>query len=366
MIGSILVVVGIVAIVMVHETGHFLAARAVGMKVTEYFFGFGPRLWSTRRGETEYGVKALPLGGYVRIVGMSPLEEIAPEDEGRTYRDHPFWAKSVVVLAGSATHFTVAFLLFYLVIAGLGVPSQTTTVDTIQATLDNGSPTPAATSGLQAGDTIVALDGSPTPEWTDLVDAISSHPGESVALSVERGSTLLTIDVTLAAVDNGSGGQRGYLGVAPTIETERAGPVVGLGRAGRELGDAVVASGQGLWGLVTGVPKLLAAVFGGNTASLGDNRPVSPIGLVGIAGDLGPAYALELVAYVAVFVVVLNVIPLYPLDGGHFAVALYEKLRRRKADIRKLMPVAATVITFLVIVGLLAIYLDIVHPFTLR
>jgi membrane-associated protease RseP (regulator of RpoE activity) len=131
------------------------------------------------------------------------------------------------------------------------------------------------------------------------------------------------------------------------------------------VGGAVVASVKGLGQLVTGVPQLVAAVFGGSVDDVGDNRPVSPIGLVGIAGDLGPAYALQLVAYVAVFVGVLNVIPLYPLDGGHFAVALYEKIRGRKADVRKLMPVAAAVVTFLVLIGLLGIYLDIFHPIDL-
>lgn len=365
MMGGILVVVGIVAIVMIHETGHFLAARAVGMKATEFFFGFGPRLWSTRRGETEYGIKLLPLGGYTRIVGMSALEEIAPEDEGRTYQDKPFWAKSLVVLAGSATHFPVAFLLFYLVVSGVGLPVAITTLDSIQATLDDGSATPAAAAGLLPGDTVTSLAGIPTTEWQDLVDEITARPGQTVALGVERAGQVLSLQVTLASVDDGEGGQRGYLGVSPGTRTERAGAFEGIGRAGAAVGDAVVASGRGLWQLVTGVPALVGAVFGGHADSVGDNRPVSPIGLVGIAGDLGPAYALQLVAYVAVFVGVLNMIPLYPLDGGHFAVALYEKLRGRAADVRKLMPIAAAVVAFLVIVGLLGVYLDIFHPLDL-
>ena len=365
MSGGILVIVGIIAIVMIHETGHFLAARAVGMKATEFFFGFGPRLWSTRRGDTEYGVKAFPVGGYVRIVGMSPLEEIAPEDEGRTYRDKPFWAKSLVVLAGSATHFPVAFLIFYIVVSGIGFAVPTTTVDRVQASLEDGTATPAAAAGIRAGDTVTSLDGVSTPEWQDLVDAITVRPGESVAVGIERDGQALTLDLTLAAVDDGTGSRRGYLGVSPGARNERVGPIAGLGKAGSAVGDAVVASVKGLGQLVTGVPQLVAAVFGGSVDDVGDNRPVSPIGLVGIAGDLGPAYALQLVAYVAVFVGVLNAIPLYPLDGGHFAVALYEKIRGRKADVRKLMPVAAAVVTFLVIIGLLGIYLDIFHPIDL-
>jgi len=365
MTAGILVIVGIIVIVMVHETGHFLAARAVGMKATEFFFGFGPRLWSTRRGDTEYGIKALPLGGYVRITGMNLLEEVAPEDEGRTYRDKPFWAKSLVVLAGSATHFPLAYLLFYLVIVGVGLPTATTTVDGVQAALDDGSPSPAALADLRAGDAIVAFGAVATPEWEDLVDAIATHPGEQVTLTVEREGETLFIDVVLASVDDGAGGESGYLGVASRIGTERVGPVAGLGEAGKTLGDAVVSSGRGLWELVTGVPRLLSAVFGGNLEDVGDSRPVSPIGLVGIAGDLGPGLALYLVGQVAVFVGVFNVVPLYPLDGGHFGVALYEKLRGRPADVRKLMPVAAAVVAFLVVIGLLAVYLDIASPLDL-
>ncbi|MBM3694546.1 MAG: RIP metalloprotease [Actinobacteria bacterium] len=365
MSGGFLVVLGIIVIVMVHEAGHFFAARAVGMKATEFFFGFGPRLWSTRRGETEYGVKALPLGGYVRITGMNPMEEVAPEDEGRTYRDKPFWAKSLVVLAGSATHFPLAFLLFYLAASGIGMPVRTTTVADVQAAMDDGSPTPAAVAGLLAGDTVISLAGTPTPEWGDLVEAIVERPGQTVSLGVEREGRAFSIEITLAAVDDGAGGERGYLGIAPGTRTARAGPVAGLGEAGSSLGNAVVASGRGLWDLVTGVPRLVAAVVGGDADQVGDNRPVSPIGLVGIAGDLGVSYAVQLVAYVAVFVGLLNAIPLYPLDGGHFAVALYEKLRGRPADVRRLVPVAATVIAFLVVIGLLAVYLDIAHPFRL-
>jgi len=364
MSGGLLVVVGIIVMVMVHETGHFLAARAVGMKITEFFFGFGPRLWSTRRGETEYGVKVLPLGGYVRITGMNLLEEVAPEDEGRTYRQKPFWAKSLVVLAGSATHFPLAFLLFYAVVSGTGVPVATTTVAAVQDTYQ-GVPTPAAEAGLLPGDTVTALGGTPTPEWEDLVEAIKAHAGDAVALQVDRAGEVLVFDVVLMSVDDGAGGQRGYLGIASDTRNERAGPIAGLGRAGRLVGEMTVASGRGLWQLVVGVPRLLGAVLGGNLDEVGDNRPVSPIGLVDVAGDLGPAFALQLLAQVAIFVGVFNAIPLYPLDGGHFAVALYEKLRGRPADVRKLMPVAAMVLTFLVIIGLLAVYLDIANPLDL-
>ena len=132
MLGGFITVFGIIAIVMIHETGHFVAAKKFGMKATEYFFGFGPRLWSTQRGETEYGIKAIPAGGYVRIIGMSPLEEVAPEEEHRTYRGKPFWQKSIVVMAGVASHFVIAFILLWtadVVVGQLGIMAVDRVVD---------------------------------------------------------------------------------------------------------------------------------------------------------------------------------------------------------------------------------------------
>ena len=172
MLSAVIVIVGIIAMVMIHEGGHFVAAKAVGMKATEFFFGFGPKLWSVQRGETEYGVKAIPLGGYVRVVGMNPYEEVHPEDEGRTYRERPFWAKSVVVLAGVASHFVVAFVLFLLVFSVVGISKLSTTIDEVSPTVE-GSTSPALIAGLRPGDEIIALDGLETPDWGVLIDTIA-------------------------------------------------------------------------------------------------------------------------------------------------------------------------------------------------
>jgi membrane-associated protease RseP (regulator of RpoE activity) len=354
---------------MIHESGHFLAAKAVGMKATEFFFGFGPRVWSIRRGETEYGIKAIPLGGYVRVVGMNPYEEVAPEDEGRTYRDKPFWAKSAVVLAGVASHFVVAFIIFFLVHTAIGIGVRTTTVQTVLATLENGAATPAATAGLQSGDKIISLDGVVTAEWGDLVDAIGARPGHTVTLGVERAGSLISIQATLASEKTATGGERGFLGIEPGTTRLRAGPLTGLARAGGSVGSAVVMSVEGLGRLVTGLPGLIGNVFSGNTGAIGDNRPASPIGLVRIGAETqayGLGFTLELVAVVNIFVGIFNVVPIYPLDGGHFTVALYEKLRGRQVDPRKLAPVAAVVVAFMVLLGVLAIFLDLVAPFRVQ
>jgi membrane-associated protease RseP (regulator of RpoE activity) len=369
MIGGLIIVFGIISMVMIHEAGHFLAAKAVGMKATEFFFGFGPRVWSMRRGETEYGIKAIPLGGYVRVVGMNPYEEVAPEDEGRAYQDKPFWAKSVVVLAGVASHFVVAFLIFYVVHSAVGIGVRTTTIHTVQATLTDGTTTPAAIAGLEPGDKILSLDGVATPGWADLVDAISARPGETVSLSVNRGGAFYSITATLASEKDSSGTAKGFLGIEPGTTRLRANPIAGLARAGGSVGSAVIMSAEGLWRLVTGLPSLVGNVFSGNAGAIGDNRPASPIGLVRIGAETqayGLGFTLELVAVVNIFVAIFNVVPIYPLDGGHFTVALYEKLRGRRVDPRKLAPVAAAVVALMVLLGGLAIFLDLVAPFRVQ
>ncbi len=368
MIGGLIVVIGIIAMVMVHEAGHFFAAKATGMKATEFFFGFGPKLWSTRRGETEYGVKAIPLGGYVRIIGMNPYEEVAPEDVGRTYRVQPFWAKSVVVLAGVASHFVVAFLIFFLVGTLIGSEEATTTVNAVIATLEDGSVTPAATAGIEPGDTILRIGGVEIDTWSEIESEIRANPGETVAIRVERDAEVLVLTATLAALDDDAGGKRGFLGVAPTAETVRMNPIAALVDSGASVGQATGASSIGMWQLFTGLGDLVTATLTGDIGSINETRPASPIGLVRIGAqteEFGIGFTLKLIALINVFVGLFNLIPMYPLDGGHFTVALYEKIRGREADVAKLAPIAAAVIIFMVLLGVLAIYLDIASPFTL-
>jgi membrane-associated protease RseP (regulator of RpoE activity) len=379
--GPFIMIVGIILMIVIHEGGHFVAAKYFGMKATEAFFGFGPRLWSTRRGETEYGIKAIPFGGYVRIIGMNPFEEVAPEEEGRTYRVAKFWKKSVVVLAGIATHFVVAFTILLLVGLIYGTVARdtndnvlvTTTVGAVsEAVLDGSEASPAAIAGTKVDDVIVATDGVPVLIWADFADFAADRPGETVVIGVEREGQQLDLTATLASVERPKrDAQRnvildaddepvmetvGFFGVTPLAQREYHGVIGMVGITLSQMGEAIVQSVNGLWQMVVGFPKLIMATFGGDDEILETVRPVSPIGLVKLAGPVEGT--LQLLALVNIFVGVLNFVPLYPLDGGHFAVAAYEKITGRVPAVEKMMPVAAAVFIFLVSLGLMGLYFD--------
>jgi membrane-associated protease RseP (regulator of RpoE activity) len=384
--GTTVMLVGIVLMVVIHEGAHFVAAKAFGMKATEAFFGFGPRIWSTTRGETEYGIKAIPLGGYVRIIGMNPLEEIDPEDEDRTYRTAVFWKKSVVVLAGIFSHFVMATLLLVTVFAIWGGVATdeagdripTLTLSAVAPNTPSGEASPSATAGFEAEDLLRTYDGVALSSWDDFVERVRADGGETVLIGYDRdgavGEALTTlafaempviVDGAIVIDERGDDVTElvGYFGAAPEIAREQLGFFGAVGAAFRGVGEAAVQSVQGLWQLVVGFPKLFMSVFGGNEEVLDEVRPISPIGLARLAGPMEST--LMMLALVNVFVGVLNFIPLYPLDGGHFAVALYEKIRGRAPDVTKLMPVAAVVIIFLITVGLMGVYLDIFKPLEL-
>jgi membrane-associated protease RseP (regulator of RpoE activity) len=377
-------IAGIIAMIVIHEGGHFLAAKAFGMKSTEAFFGFGPKLWSLERGETEYGVKAIPLGGYVRIIGMNPFEEIPTEDEERTYRAAPFWKKAVVVLAGIFSHFVVALLLLWFVgtVWGVvvfdddGTPVRTTTVAAVSALVPGTTETtPAHEAGTEAGDVIVGTNGLPVTSWDEFVEFASAHGGEEVVIAVNRDGIALDLQSTLVLIDRpvvvdgeyvlGPDDEPvteevGFFGVTPEAERESVGPLAMIPRAASQFGEAIVMSVRGLWEMIIGFPKLIMSLFGGDDEILDTVRPISPIGLVRISGPMEST--LLLLAMVNIFVGVLNFVPLYPLDGGHFSVAAYEKVTGRTPNVERLLPVAAAVFIFLVSLGLVGVYLDIFKP----
>ena len=373
MLGGIVMILAIATFIMVHEAGHFFAARATGMKATEFFLGFGPKIWSTKPGETEFGVKAIPLGGYVRIIGMNPLEEVEPDDVGRTYREQVFWKKSVVVLSGVALNFVMAYLLLFFAVWLYGLPGDvTTTIEELSLTLEDGSATPAALSDVQVGDTITAVYGIRVNDWETARSLIAAHPNETIPITVDRDGERVVLSVALASVTREIEGVEstvGFFGVVPELTIIDVGFFESLGVAATEEVEFVKLSFQALGNLLK--PSSLVELGGvllGNTDVSDENRVTSPIGLVQIgsqAAEIGIPNLLLIMASVNIILAIFNGLPLYPLDGGHFAVALYEKISGREANVRRLIPLAAAVIILMLFLGVVAITLDIVNPIDL-
>lgn len=367
--GIFLFVEALLGMILIHEAGHFSFAKLFGIKVEEFFVGFGPRLWSFRRGETEYGIKALPLGGYVRIAGMNPLEEPAPEDRARTFGAKPPWQRAIVLGAGSASHFLLAviFLAIFFMAVGLPVYGGPPLVGRVEATL-GGEPSPAAEAGLKAGDRILEVDGMEIGDSDELIAYTRDHVGEEIELLVERDGERFTITVTpvLSEIDGVEAGRLGILLSEEIIARERSNPFVAVGKAARTTVTmtrlSFVALGQAF--SPSGLARIGRQVIGDEDRGLRD-----PAGIVGAgrlagqaasSGNLGTL--LLLLAGLNVFVGIFNILPLPPLDGGHLAVVVWEKLTGRKVDMRKLLPITAVVAGLLILLTLSLTYLDFVDP----
>ena len=366
--GVVVFVLVIIVTIMFHEFGHYITAKRFGMKVEEFFLGFGPRLWSTRRGETEYGVKAIPAGGYVRIAGMNPFQEVPPEEVPRTFGAKPAWQRAIVLVAGSFTHFVLAFLLLMPFFLFIGVDEPRPVVDEVVATLEGGDdPTPAADAGLRPGDRIVAVDGTPVDDWEAVSAFLFERPGERVELTLERDGAEIPVSVTLAAEDlNGDGTRDGFLGIRPSFERVREGPVGAAAESGSLIGTFTVESVKAFGRVFgpEGIGRLYKVLVGQE-----QRRPddvVSVVGAARLSGDAAQAgqwdFLLILFAQINIFVGLLNLVPLPPLDGGHLAVLGFEKLSGRKVDVRKLIPLTAVVAAFLMLFMVTTVTVDILRP----
>jgi membrane-associated protease RseP (regulator of RpoE activity) len=391
LLGWVIFLVALLFSVMLHETGHFVTAKKFGMKATRYFVGFGPTLWSIKRGETEYGIKALPLGGFVKIIGMHSLDEVDdPDDEPRSFRRHPAWERIVVLCAGSFMHFVLAFLLIFGLALGIGIQNENTTqlgtVSTCVAAnttqLSNGTCTasdpasPAKLAGLRVGDQVTAFNGKPVSNWTQLGDAIRKAPAGSTAeITVQRDGKPLTLHATLATVSGRSGA---YLGIAPAVVFQTVNPVRAAQYAGSSFGQVLVGSVKAVGALPGAVTKLFSKDRGSTAGG-------QVIGVVGAAEATGSAVAanvgwqykvsfvLLLIASLNIFVGIFNMLPLLPLDGGHVAVVVWERIRAWFArlrgrpdpglvDMTKLLPVSFSVFVILMFLSVALILADIVNP----
>jgi membrane-associated protease RseP (regulator of RpoE activity) len=367
-LGILLFVLGIFVMILAHEAGHFVAARRFGIKVEEFFVGFGPRLWSFRRGETEYGVKALPLGGYVRIAGMNPFQEPSPEDLPRTFGAKPKWQRAVVLVAGAATHFVLAFVFLVVLFGVVGIPTRfAPQVEGVEPRLD-GEPSPAAAAGLRPGDEVLSVDGRQV-DYEGFLRYVGGSAGERITIVVERDGRRVTLEATpvLAPVEGREIGRLGILvGAGEVLARSRSGPLETLVDSGRTVGRLVVDSFRAM-GRVFGPEGLsrIGQALGGTR----ERTVEDPIGVVGAGRFAGQAVAagqldvfLTLFAFFNVFVGILNLLPLPPLDGGHLAVLGIEAATRRRIDPRRLIPITALVAGFLILFTVSLLYLDVVAP----
>jgi len=358
----------IVGVILVHEAGHFTAAKACKMKVEEFFVGFGPRLWSVRRGETEYGVKLLPAGGYVKIAGMNPFQPPPAEAAGRTYADKPPWQRATVILAGPVTHFLIAILTLAAVFVFFGTPRYAPypEIQGVSATLD-GQVSPAKAAGLRPGDLITSVDGKTTRSSAAVAAVTKDAVGRPLAVGYVRDGRRFTTTVTPVAVTV-AGQEIGRIGVeigGKVIGYDRTNPLTGIARGVTltwDIGKAVIARLGDVFG-PAGLHRI-GELLGGAPRKTTDVGSI--VGTAQLAGDAAKAHQwsdlLLLFATVNVFVGILNLIPVLPFDGGHLAIAIWEKVTRRRVDTRKLVPVAAIVFGFLMLVSVSVLYLDIVNP----
>ncbi len=390
LLGWVIFVAALLISIMLHEAGHFATAKKFRMKVTQFFVGFGQTLWSRTKGETEYGVKALPFGGFVKITGMTALDEVDPADEPRSFRRQPGWQRLIVLAAGSFMHFALAFVLLIVLAIGIGLASDNSTkIGAVSACIpptvtafDNGTcpngaqVSPAKAAGIRTGDKIVAIGGKQVRNWTELGAAIRAQPtGTPVAVTVLRDGKRLVLHANPAEIPGRSGS---YLGIGNAATFQRLGPLSAVTYAGSTFG-------QVLSGSVTAVGHLPAAIpdlFAKDRARTPAGQVSSVVGVGGITAQvvaakdswkIKVAYVLLIIISLNIFVGAFNLLPLLPLDGGHIAVVIYERVRAWLArlrgrpdpglvDMRKLIPVSVGVFAVLVGFGLLLITADIFNP----
>jgi membrane-associated protease RseP (regulator of RpoE activity) len=369
--GILIFVFFVLLAIAIHELGHFATAKWFKIKVDKFFIGFGPKLWSVKRGETEYGISAFPLGGYVKIAGMNPLEEIPPEDLPRTFKAKPAWQRAIVLVAGSVTHFIVALVILAAILAIAGEKDYGTATLEIRKI---GSETPgeitaSQRAGMKPGDRIVSVAGQPVTQWSQVQEAITARaPGQRLDIVVERDGRELALTATLGERER-DGQKIAFLGVSPefaVIDHSAGGAII---ESGRQVG-------IGMWqSLVafknvfapSNLNRLFQVAIGRQERS--ETDPSSLVGVGRLSGDAASegdfASLFLIIVSFNIFVGVVNLVPLPPLDGGHLAVLGFEKLTRREVDVRRLLPITAMVLSALGMLFLLLLYTDIVNPLRL-
>jgi membrane-associated protease RseP (regulator of RpoE activity) len=396
LLGVVIFIAALLASVMLHELGHFLTAKKFGMRVTQFFLGFGTTLWSMVIGETEYGIKALWFGGFVKITGMTSMEEVDVADEPRSFRNQPGWQRMIVLAAGSFMHFVLALFLLFVLAVTIGQSNTNTSqissiascAPTNSTALNSTSPcqnggqgkSPAEIAGVRANDKIISINGQPVGSWKQLHTVLKAQtPGVKIPMVVVRNGHHVQLTVSLASIP---GDSTPYLGVEPAILYQSESPWSAVKFAGSEFADTLTSSAQAIGKLPSAIPDLFAK----NRANTAAGQVSSVVGVGNVTGDVVEAaipwqakvsVVLLLVASLNIFVGAFNLLPLLPLDGGHLAVVIYERIRAWFArlfgrpdpglvDIQKLVPVSMLVFAVLIGFGTLLIAADIFNPVRLQ
>ena len=394
-LGIVAFALAIALSIALHEAGHMFTARAFNMRVRRYFIGFGPTVWSTTKGHTEYGIAALPFGGFCDIAGMTAMDPLTPEEAPHAMVNKPAWQRIAVLAGGIVMNLLIGVVITYFVAIFSGIPNpdadftprvgQTVCVADQVDAQTMGECTgvgPAGQAGVRAGDTLVALDGREIEAFGDLRDAVMQRPGDTVALEVLRGGEPLTFDVPVAEVEriDPATGERvtaGAVGIVPAPVTDAVkqfGPVEAVPATARFTGQMLDATVEGIAAFPGKIPGVVASIFGAERDVEG---PISVIGASRTGGELveqnmWSAFWMML-ASLNFFLALFNLVPLPPLDGGHIAVVLYEKVRdafRRlrglgpgaPANYEKLMPLTYAMAALLLGVGVLVMAADVVNP----
>jgi len=375
-LGILAFAVALLLSVMIHEFGHYLTAKRFGMKVTEFFLGFGTRLWSFTKGETEFGIKAIPAGGYCRIEGMTPRDEMPAGEENRAFFTASSGKKLIVLGAGSFAHFLIGFILIFAIFAGVGVNALLSDIAKV-------SPNSAAeAAGFQKGDTILKVNGKKVGDWFVDSRAIAQSDGKEMTFVVERAGQEITILAT-PRYDNAA--KRYLLGIVTTIGTKRESFIPAITESARATAFLMRESVKSLFTLPTKVPQLIRQTFGDEKRD-----PNGLVGVVGAARVSGEAVSsnklnnterlgtfLLLVASLNIFVGLFNLLPILPLDGGHMAVAIADEIRAFFArlrgrprpagiDVNVLTPITIGVFAVLAVLTVVLLIADIFNPISLN
>jgi membrane-associated protease RseP (regulator of RpoE activity) len=378
LLGILAFVVALLLSVMVHEFGHYITARKYGMWVSEFFVGFGKRIWSVQRGETEFGVKAIPAGGYCKIEGMSPNDEMPVGQEDRAFYKASSGKKLVVLGAGSFLHFVLGFVLLFTLFAGIGTNQV---LPVINEVVPNSA---AQAAGIQVGDEIVSINGKRVTEWYKDVEVIRESQGRELSLVLSRNGEEISVTASARLTDL-DGTKRYVLGIVNDVGLKRSGLLVSIKNSATVTRSFLVESVKSLGKLPEKIPALWGATVRGE-----ERDPNGLVGVVGVARVSGEAVGSDkltvmerlatfvlIVASLNIFVGVFNLLPILPLDGGHMAVAIADSIRAFFARLRGrprpapinvtvLTPITMVVFVVLATLTLLLLVADVINPVTLN